>query len=477
LKGNYYRLLFLVGDAQKAELDEDLGGSYGYGKSVYASNSATSTIVTYSIFKQTKESNGTYARLLGSTFQKAFTYANGDFTGRGWFGGKKIVDDVPDPLVNEQAMGMAGQLGFSKRSKDELGTSILLIGTEISEVDLSIERIREAIETWWWPRYLEDRLDVELFEDGEAKEPPRPKQRVDLRPYIECYQQISNGSSAEVRVDKFNAHPETGHAMGAIALKATTEDAVVELGPDEPGPGSRRVAMIRSPLMVVDYHPMGSERREAFVGVYRAPAEIDKYLRLSEPKEHHRWDASARRLQQKPYGASVVSSVYRRCASKVRDFQASLAPKKEQPSDRLDVLDRLLGAAFAQKIGPPPPPPPEYGKALIEFPGGVTRVVETKGAKIQADIRVRLKPDEPSPQKVTVKPAAYILQDSQHLRGRDSDDVLNLAIVELPSGNTLASGPSPSVELDVFNNKWVNLRLVSSEYSVDWLTELSVTVE
>jgi len=477
LKGNYYRLLFLIGDAQKAETDDDLGGSYGYGKSVYSSNSSSSTIVTYSVFKPTLKTNGNYARLLGSTFQKSMVKGDVGYTGRGWFGSSDIEEDVPGPITNESARDLAQELGFRKRSKTDYGTSILLIGTDTAGGDLSIERFRQAIETWWWPRILEDRLDIELVEQSQAKEPPRPKQRADLRPYIDCYQQLSNGSTPEIRVDKFNAHAETKFAMGAIALTAVSEDVYASQDPDEPGPGSRRVAIMRGPLMVVEYHAMGSERREPFVGVYQASPDINTYLRLSEPKEHNRWDDDARRLQQKPHGKSVIKAVYQRCHARVRDFQASLAPKKEQPKDRLAALDRLIGAAFSFKNGSNPNPSPTPGKTLIEFPNGVARMSKGNQAWIEAEIRIKLKPDQPSPQQLTIKPDAYILEDARRSRGRDPEDRLEVTVMELPSENQLALGVAPAVPIALSSDKWTKFRLVSQHYSADWMTELTVTVE
>lgn len=477
LKGNYYRLLFLVGDAQKAEMDEDLGGSYGYGKSVYASNSATSTIVAFSVMKPDAKTEGRYARLLGCTFQKAFSHAGKEYTGRGWFGGKEVKDEVPDPLADGDAMALAEKLGFRKRKKSDVGTSILLIGTELSGAELSIERIRKAIETWWWPRYVEDRLDIEFYEDDQMKSPPRPKQRPDLKPYIECYEQMPNGSSGEIRVNKFYAHPGTGFQMGSIALRAVSEDAFGALDPDEPGPGARRVAMMRGPLMVVDYHHFGSERREPFIGVYRASSDINTYLKLSEPKEHHRWDAKARRLQQRPHGTDVVESLYKRCSVQVRDFQASLAPKKEQPRDRLEALDRLLGAAFAPKAAGNGGDGAMPGKALIEFPAGVNRVAEGSEVKIQADIRIKLKPDQSSPQELTVKSEAVILQDSSRSPGRDEDDALDVRMLDGASGQLLASGVPATTTLKLYNDKWVKLHVTSAKYTPDWIAELRVTVE
>jgi hypothetical protein len=483
LQGNYYRLLFLVGDAMKAESEEDLGGSYGYGKSVYSSNSATSTIVTFSVFKPDAKSEGSYARLLGSTFQKAFTHKGKDFTGRGWFGGKRVEDDVPDPIADEEALTLAEQLGFQKREKKEYGTSILLIGTQIAGEEISTDKLREAIETWWWPRYIEDRLDVELYEDGKRKEPPRPKQRQDLAPYIDCFSQIGNGGSQDVTVQRFNAHPGTGLQMGVIALKAVSEDLFANRLADEPGPGARRVAMMRGPSMVVDYHSLGTERREAFIGVYRAPADINTYLKLSEPKEHHRWDPKARRLQNKPHGADVVESVMRRCAVQVRDFQASLAPKREQPRDRLDALDKLLGAAFASLPGAAVgrggggSKSPTYGKAIIEFPKGVKRIRSEKGVRLQTQVRIMLRPDEKSPQKAIFRPGVVILEDANRAKGRDEDDLLEVEILEPSTKKQVAKGRSPAIKVQLFSDKWVYFEVATSEYNPDWFSEMEVTVD
>jgi hypothetical protein len=478
LKGNYYRLLFLVGDAMKAETDDELGGSYGYGKSVYASNSATSTIVAFSVFPTDANAKGKYARLLGSIFQKPFHYSGKDYTGRGWFGDANVVDRVPDPMTNEGAIELAKKLGFTKRSKTDFGTSILLVGTKMSGSDISIDRVREAIETWWWPRYIEDRLDVELYENGTLREPPRPKLRNDLAPYIDCFMQLGNGGSSDVNVTKFNVHPNTGFQMGVIALKAVSEEAFAERAPDEPGPGARRVAMMRGPLMVVDYHAMGTERREPFVGVYRAStAELNTYLKLSEPKEHHRWDPKARRLQLKPHGGDVVDAVIRRCATQVRQFQASLAPKKEQPRERLEVLDRLLGAAFTAVTGGGGGYGGTPGKAFIEFPSGVQRIERNSSARLEAEVRIKLKPSEKSPQSLSVRPEVAILEDANRARGRDKEDMLSLEIFDGSTGKKLCSGTSPSTKMKLFKDKWTTIKVKSSEFTADWFTQLQVTVE
>ncbi len=288
---------------------------------------------------------------------------------------------------------------------------------------------------------------------------------------------MANGGSSDVRVNKFNAHSPTGFQMGSIGLKAVSEEVCASRASDDPGPGARRVAMMRGPLMVVDYHQFGTERREPFVGVYKAPSDINTYLRLSEPKEHHRWDENARRLQVKPHGNNVVESVMRRCGIQVRDFQASLAPKKEQPKDRLDAMDRLLGHAFSRSGGTREPKPPTYGKAFIEFPNGVERLEESSGTRVSAEVRLRLKPDLVSPQEVTVSSQVFILQDASRTKGQEAEDALPVDIYEMPSKKKLASGVAPQVKVELFKDQWTTLKVLSAEYSRDWVIELDVTVD
>jgi hypothetical protein len=229
--------------------------------------------------------------------------------------------------------------------------------------------------------------------------------------------------------------------------------------------------------MVVDYHHLGSERREPFVGVFHAPPDLNTYLRLSEPKEHHRWDANTRRLQQKPFGTDVVASLHRRCSGAARDFQASLAPKKEQPRDRLDALDRLLGPAFAASAGGGGGARGEGGKAVIDFSGGPTCQVKGPVAKLEADVRIKLRPEQESPQELTVTSEAFILEDARHSRGHDKADVINLDVFDGHGTKKIASGAAPSTTLKLYNDKWVTLAIRSAEYDADWLAELLVTVE
>lgn len=90
-KSHFFRLLLSLGDGAKAHEAEGSGGSYGFGKSVYSSNSRIHSIVAYSVFDPalsgTPENN--HARLMGCGYFNAHDFDGKDFSGRAWFGQPK----------------------------------------------------------------------------------------------------------------------------------------------------------------------------------------------------------------------------------------------------------------------------------------------------------------------------------------------------------------------------------------------------
>jgi hypothetical protein len=137
----------------------------------------------------------------------------------------------------------------------------------------------------------------------------------------------------------------------------------------------------------------------------------------------------------------------------------------------------LLGAAFTYKSGGGGGGGAGIGKALIEFPSGVARVTHGSDAEIQAEVRIKLKPDQDSPQDLKVTFEAVILQDPNRSPGREPDDLINIQMLDSTSGKIIASGAPAAVPLKLFGDKWVKLRATSSRYTADWITELRVTVE
>lgn len=113
------------------------------------------------------------------------------------------------------------------------------------------------------------------------------------------------------------------------------------------------VALIRGPLMVVDYHQNWrlSATAPRAVGCFIAADAIDNILKLSEPPAHDRWDPTASRLcldgDQKP---QIVEAVLARIKRAFRSFQNAAKPPAPPRPRRLARLERDLASWFG--VGP-----------------------------------------------------------------------------------------------------------------------------
>ena len=152
-KSHFFRLLLSLGDDSKNNDGGGSGGSYGFGKSVYSSNSRIHSIVAYSVFDPdlsgTPEKN--HARLMGCGYFNSHEHGGDEFSGRSWFGKPKPGGQAAEPLVDVDAHAFAEELGFAKRGKADRGTSSLVI-----DCGVDCEMLCESIEEWWWPRLLDD---------------------------------------------------------------------------------------------------------------------------------------------------------------------------------------------------------------------------------------------------------------------------------------------------------------------------------
>jgi hypothetical protein len=300
LDGNYsddnsrfFRFLLLsLGDGSKAH-EHGTGGSYGFGKSVYSSNSRIQTLFAYS---SSLDENGKARTLLfGCGFFKKYRLNGVPYSGRAWHG----VDQTPDensqqkvvPLLDGAADDLAARLGFATRTKGHIGTSVLVIDTT-----LSVEQILAGVEDWWWPRLVANSLDVEVISAKGEKLLPRPRKQDHLRPFIDAFDiasGIAEPKDGSTRKKRFNkAHDLSVGTCALRVVEKTTEDSYAV--------GEERldaVALIREPKMVVQYYKKWQVGSPAVVGVYLADEDIDDILKLSESPSHSVWDPNCARLQ------------------------------------------------------------------------------------------------------------------------------------------------------------------------------------
>ncbi len=182
---HFFRLLLSLGDGSKSRGKAGSGGSYGYGKSVYSSNSRIHTLVAYSVFKPEGNNSENFARLMGCGYFSAHQFNGDEFTGRAWFGVPSANSNaVIDPFNDADAQRLAKNLGFQVREPGTTGTSMLIV-----DCDVDINELRASVEEWWWPRILDEQsgLDVVLYENGKLVPPPRPRSRKDIFPFKRCF--------------------------------------------------------------------------------------------------------------------------------------------------------------------------------------------------------------------------------------------------------------------------------------------------
>jgi hypothetical protein len=399
---NFYRLLLSLGDRSKARSARGTGGSYGFGKSVYSSSSAIQTIFAYTRFRTADGKE--VERVFGCGYYASHEYRKINFSGRAWLGTKKKLDGsgrmVVDPLEGAVARKMAQSLGFGLRDEGDRGTTILIVD---AAVDLAA--IVKGVEDWWWPRLIENKLDVDVIDTEGQVHNPRPRKSESLRPFIDAFdiarQRADPKSGAQKFVRLNNLADIPLGTSGFVVVPLTEQGPVVGVE------RSNTVALIRAPLMVVAYKSF-SETAPPVVGAFMAADETDLVLKKSEPPAHDRWDPESTNLRDESgVSKELVSAVLSRIKGGLKRFQSEAAPPAPPKQRRLSILERALGSYFKpQGPGGGSPPDSDASPLHLEFteqpyaeaaPGGMLRLkssftvrLDSKSDEDEVDLRVRI---------------------------------------------------------------------------------------
>jgi hypothetical protein len=378
-KDAHFRKLALslgVGDKLAAG---STGGSYGFGKAVYSGSSDCKTVFFYSTFEPTEDTEGSHARLMGCAYFKGHQHDGKDFTGRAWWGVPQD-DGRVTPYLDDEAHELAERLGFTRRTLNTTGASILVVGCGI----LNMSEIRKAFELYWWPSIVDHAFDVELIDDGTPVDPPQPKQNSSIRPFVKAYelflgmQKTENRVAAKKDIKGITADTKAG-TWAAVFIDREVFDGDDEL--------LDSIALMRKPRMVVKYDKVGKEYLPGFASVFVASDEADPIFKKSEPQEHDIWDEHHDELNQ--FERDFVSKSMKTLKKEVREFQRNLKPPAPPGGIQLPQLQKLLGSVFKakglQKIAPRRIADPVH--IHIE----PNRYEENGQAKIQAKIKIRLK--------------------------------------------------------------------------------------
>ncbi len=459
---HFGRLVVHFGNDDKAAGASSSGGSFGFGKTVYAKASRIGIVVYYSTFKPTRATGGASSRLMGTGLFDRHSKGRKEYTGFAFFGDRDPESPSEAvPFVDAAAASVAKQCGMYVRDPEEYGTTILILDCE-----LDLQAMLLATEKFWWPRITQDELDVSFVHNGEERS-PRPKRNPLLMPFVDCMNNFRAGVEQKPKsmlktFNRFRVDDEL-RQIGTLAC--------VHLGEDHDL--AHMVALVRRPGMVVNYRQAGSDAYQPCVGVFQAHDDIDKVLTYAEPPSHDRWDSNADRLRSHfgADGADAVSTIEKRIDNTFRDFQREQEPPPPPGGVLPKELSALLGRFFGGK-GSVGEPLPEGVKRPVTISLRETRVVKGDETFDRATIQITL-PDDSPLEVVRCRVNAHheILGDASHrLIGR--------SIVRLLSDKdrVVAKGRPASRAFGIKRGETLRLAAVAKT-DATYFTRMRVTVE
>ena len=467
----FHRFLLSVGDSGKVHDGHNTGGSYGFGKSAFSSNSGIRTIFAYSRYRG--EDNAPHTRLFGCGYFRSHRFGGGEFNGRAWLGCSRDANgsgaQIVDPLEDEVADTLAVQLGFGLRALDQFGTSVLIVDTALEAEDL-----KGGVEEWWWPRLVDNELDVEVISPDGSRHVPRPRARPDLRPFIDAYEIAigTNPNPTAGRERRQEFRRMHGLELGVCGLKVL--DVPTE-GENYPVPEERlnSMALIRVPGMVVQYYRRWQQGTPVLAGVFVASEQIDDTLKLSEPPAHDRWHPESSRLRDLDDNhRRAVQSVLGRIYQTVRTFRKDASPPPPPKSRRFSTLEREL-ANFL--VGRGPKQPIEHSSAPInlQFVQSPEAVPTNDGRlRVRAEFQVQLKDDaDIQATRLRLKVKCVVLED------RAEGDPVAYNLQSDADGLSTDETDPNSFFFPIDHEAPVRFSIVSDPYDPLWTVRLQPDIE
>lgn len=465
---HFGRLVVNLGIDDKSSGEEVLGGSFGFGKTVYGKASRMNIVVFYSVFEPGPETDGNHARFMATGLFSDHPHDGKNFSGFAFFGeeDEENPGDVK-PMVDEMAHAAASACGLELRSENQKGTTILILDCDADPTDLV-----EAASKYWWPRLTEGGrrgLDI-VVSDEETEYRPRPKSDDAVKPFFRC---LSNARS------KYESPPETKlysyrrmNVGGEMKQLGTLSCAAMQ-DKDHDHELANRIALVRGSGMVIRYAELGSESLEPCVGVFQSHDDVEAVLAYSEPQLHNEWDPNSDRLKARfaEYGPAVVKSIHQRNANSFRSFQRMQEPPIPPTGKRFKELEKLLGG-FLKVTGKNPGPPPDPHRRPISISVSEDRVERAGQIIDTAEVTLNVKEDHPSASiRCTISARLELLGDAtQRILGDMPCQIVDLA------GTVLSSGAPANAEITLQKGQPFRC-VVEGESSAQNLTRLRIGLE
>jgi len=364
-RGDHFaRLVCALNLDDKADGEENSGGSFGLGKTTYAKSSGIYTVIYHSVFEPSEDTEGAYRRLMVSGVYPKHKIGEITYGGFAYWGAP--IPDRPNetmPFLDDDAEAIWSRVceAFGKdlsRPKEKPGTDILILMD-----DLSLDRLKGAIEDYYFPALIKHDLSVTLHDEDGSVSHPTPLGREDLDQFTRLYTDVMKEKKDKkegYEADQFNKLKK--HNLGRFAFAAAE--------PDEAKSAKKNcVALLRGTGMVINYLKLGSEQYEPAVGLFMADKDIWPYLISSENAAHSEWNHKARRLNENypDIGPEIVAAVEARLGSRFSAFQKALQPEVSTSRTETGMLARLLSNALKGKGGSKPVPPGTPNPASVHL--------------------------------------------------------------------------------------------------------------
>ena len=319
---SYLGLIRSIGYSAK---DDTSGGNFGIGKQRLWRHSNVGTVFVYSCLSVPYR--GHRKRLIGVNLlpcePKIDDVTHTEFAYFGVQAQDIAGSDYTRALYDEEADELAAKLGFSSRSDEDHGTSVLIVGfnprdgeqTEGTTAETIRDEIIKASNWYCWPAILTGKLEVSAIVRDSDPEPrlSDPESRSELHPFIHLHDIIHTNEelTPDDKIDRINfpvpaLEPDNG--CDAELVLATSARERNETDPKrseiDKHPRTDSTALIRGAGLVVSYHYFRGTSSDAVVyhsillgGEAHPDSEeiecqkaLEKLLGWCENATHDKWD-------------------------------------------------------------------------------------------------------------------------------------------------------------------------------------------
>lgn len=283
------------------------GGSFGYGKAAFYIASSARTVLVDTLCETVD--GRLERRFIGSALGSNYTSGGRPHTGRHWWG--RMVDGVPEPLINDEAAQAAELLDLPARNgRSGLGTTVVVVAPDVAPearegMDGTMEFLADALVWNFWPRMTSapggarSTMSFRLTDDGNAIRIPEARTHQRLRGFVEAMDRlrVEPDSDDELVIDRpiecLRPIKTLGRLIlqkGPVAPVALPERGVPQ-GMRQTAASLHHVALMRNAELVVKYlaGPVPVTGRFGYAGVFRCAVDVDAAFRKAEPPTHDDW--------------------------------------------------------------------------------------------------------------------------------------------------------------------------------------------